>query len=109
VSIMDQPMRRRRKTPHVPPVGQELDALRAKKIKEVQEHGLAAAGKTLYLKFLHKGSLTRGDAIHAFCYECQGYYSDGRADCEQVMCPLYAFHPYRGVKRSEPVEEGPEE
>jgi hypothetical protein len=38
---------------------------------------------------------TRAMAILAQCHACQGYYEDGKNDCENVRCSLYFFMPYR--------------
>ncbi len=39
--------------------------------------------------------LGRKDAILYKCWECTGKYMDGKNDCENPMCPLYMFMPYR--------------
>lgn len=42
--------------------------------------------------------ITRKMAIEYQCWECMGYYYDGKNDCECVRCPLYAFMPYRRLE-----------
>ena len=42
-----------------------------------------------------KNKVTRSEAILQHCWQCMGYYSDGRNDCENLSCPLYTFMPYR--------------
>lgn len=37
---------------------------------------------------------TRKQAIETQCWECNGHYDDGKIDCENVRCPLYAYMPY---------------
>jgi len=37
-------------------------------------------------------------AVGAYCYDCMGFYTDGRVDCENARCMLYPWMPYRGVK-----------
>jgi len=39
--------------------------------------------------------VTRTMAILAFCHECMGFYQDGKIDCENKVCPLYFYMPYR--------------
>ena len=64
------------------------------KIREIEKHGLTAQGRKELIKFLRGDRLTRGEAIKSKCYDCMGYYSDGRADCKQFDCGLYGYHPY---------------
>jgi hypothetical protein len=37
-------------------------------------------------------------AIVAKCWECSGFYEDGRVDCGVRKCPLYEFMPYRQLE-----------
>jgi hypothetical protein len=66
------------------------------KLDSVQK-GIKARGKGELLKHLTGGRLTQRQAIHAHCYECMGYYSDGKQDCLVPSCPMYEFMPYRGL------------
>ena len=54
-------------------------------------------GQLEYNKHMDGKKLTRGEAIKAMCYECNGF-EDSRADCENFNCPLYQYMPYRGLK-----------
>lgn len=63
-----------------------------------------AKGKEELLKHLMRGErLTEGlttrltirRAVIAKCYDCCGYYQDGKKDCEVPECPLHPFMPYR--------------
>lgn len=65
------------------------------KIKEIKKYGLKAQGKKELCRHLNGERLTRSEAILAKCYECNGCYSDGKADCEIPACPLYSFMPYQ--------------
>lgn len=50
----------------------------------------------VYLRKYWTGTtLTRKQAIIATCAECNGFYVDGRRDCEIDRCPLYQWMPYR--------------
>ena len=40
-------------------------------------------------------------AVRAMCWECMGYWNDGKNDCECFRCPLYNWMPYRS-KENEP-------
>ncbi len=42
--------------------------------------------------------ITMRKAIDAKCWDCVGAYADGKVDCENTQCPLYAYMPY--AKRS---------
>lgn len=50
-------------------------------------------GRKEYLKYLQGKKITRDEAIAAKCYDCMGYYRDGREDCKNGTCPLYPFSP----------------
>ena len=39
--------------------------------------------------------VSRAQAIEAKCHDCQGHYDDGKLDCKNTFCSLYAFMPYR--------------
>ena len=56
--------------------------------------GAEDQGKRELVKFLESKPVSRKEAMLAFCYECQGYYRDGRITCENVNCPMYPFMPY---------------
>ena len=34
----------------------------------------------------------------AFCKECCGEYIDGKVDCENIVCPIYHYMPYRKLE-----------
>jgi hypothetical protein len=63
--------------------------------KEIVATGPKRKGKKELLFHLEGGKLTRRQAIAAFCYDCQGFYTDGKpADCKDASCPLHPFMPY---------------
>lgn len=67
-----------------------------RRIDEVKERGLQGKGKNEILQHLEGGKvINKGDAIKAKCYECTGYYADGKDDCQMPMCPLYPYMPYK--------------
>jgi len=76
---------------------------RERLISEIEKHGLMSSGKNALLKYLRGETIHRSAAVKAKCFECCGYYADGRVDCENPDCPLYPFMPYRG--KSVEVEE----
>jgi|DEB0MinimDraft_10_1074344.scaffolds.fasta_scaffold17113_3 hypothetical protein len=41
---------------------------------------------------------TLKQAILYHCWQCLGFYSDGKRDCKNPRCPLYSFMPYRDKK-----------
>ena len=51
-------------------------------------------GEKEYYAFLDGRALTRGDAILAHCFVCQGYYVDGKEGCLNKLCPFYKYMPY---------------
>ena len=59
------------------------------------ENAPKSAGRTQLARFLKGEHLTRKQAILAACCICQGYYYDGKEDCEESQsCPLYQYMPY---------------
>ena len=46
-----------------------------------------------------KAKLTLLNAVKAQCWECCGFYSDGREDCGNTRCPLYKWMPYKDKKK----------
>ena len=67
---------------------------RAEIIKQVKKLGVEAQGRRELVKFLEGKKISRKEAMIAFCYECQGYYKDGRISCENTDCPMYPYMPY---------------
>jgi hypothetical protein len=65
-------------------------------INEIEAHDLAARGRRELIFHLNGKSLQRGQAITAKCYDCMGYYADGKLDCLIPACPLHGFMPYKG-------------
>ncbi len=68
-------------------------------IKEIEKHGMKARGRKELIRHLQGKPLQRGQAITAKCYDCMGYFSDGKVDCLLPACPLHAFMPYKGLKK----------
>ncbi len=57
----------------------------------------AIKGKLQYEKLKAGKKLTRGEAVKAKCYECNGL-DESNHDCKVPTCPLYPFSPYKGKK-----------
>jgi hypothetical protein len=57
--------------------------------------GISARGRNELKRHLEGGKLTFKQAILAKCYDCMGFYVDGKADCAIPECPLYPVMPYR--------------
>lgn len=66
-----------------------------KRQEEVDSKGKEAKGKKLLLKHLTGERLTTKQMAVAKCYDCTGYYADGKVDCKCPNCPLYPVMPYR--------------
>ena len=82
-----------------------------KELSEYYDHvvqvGKKAQGRTELLNYLSGKKLTKAQAIKAYCYDCMGFYADGRQDCEMPTCPLYPFMPFRkgGVQKSRSISD----
>jgi hypothetical protein len=65
-------------------------------LDDIEKNGVSARGKSELVKHLHGERLTIRQMAIAKCYDCMGYYSDGRGtDCEIEECSLYPIMPYR--------------
>jgi len=67
-----------------------------------KERGSANPGVQLLKRHFKGHHLTRAQAIKAKCADCTSYYADGRKDCENNLCPLHDWMPYR--KKSKGVD-----
>jgi len=72
-----------------------MDYDKTYKFREIEKIGKRARGGKELRRHLSGARLTRAQAILAACYDCSGYYSDGRADCDMPDCPLYGYMPYK--------------
>lgn len=72
------------------------------RIIEIRKHGKKARGQKELLKHLSGGKLTFKQAIYARCYDCCGYFSDGKLDCKMPACPLYPFMAYANREKEAP-------
>lgn len=71
-------------------------------IKGIRKYGKVARGKNELLKHLSGQRLTLKQAVNAHCYDCVGFYADGKHDCKTRHCSLYPYMPYNldRVKRT---------
>lgn len=69
------------------------------RILEIESCGKLVAGKNDLLKHLSGKRLTQRQGIQAFCYECQGYCSDGREECQREECPLHPFSQFNSNRK----------
>jgi hypothetical protein len=73
------------------------------RIEEIETIGKVARGQKELLKHMNGEKLTFRQAIIANCYDCMGYYVDGKVYCEIKNCPLSPFMPFRPkVKKTGP-------
>jgi len=61
------------------------------KITDIEKAGLNYAGKSELTKHLEGGRLTQKQDILAKCYDCMGYFVDGKASCLIESCSLYPY------------------
>jgi hypothetical protein len=55
--------------------------------------------RNLYLAYVqNKLNPSPGQACIMQCGMCMGWFSDGREDCENYLCPCYKFMPYASYK-----------
>jgi hypothetical protein len=78
------------------------------RIKNIRQYGKTARGKNELLKYLSGQRLTLKQAVYAHCYDCMGFYADGKLDCDMPYCSLHPFMTYnqnrvkRTVKKTMP-------
>ncbi len=68
--------------------------MNADKIKNIRRQGKSAKGQKELVKHLEGERLTLRQAVNAYCYECCGFFSDGKVDCSMPHCSLHPFMPY---------------
>ena len=68
----------------------------------IKDVGIGARGRKELLKHLSGGRLTQRQAILAKCYDCMGYFTDGKEDCGIPECSLYPFMAYRPKEKDAP-------
>ena len=80
-------------------------------LKSIEDHGIVAKGQAELIRHLNGERLTIREMVISKCYECCGYFADGREDCEMSDCSLYPLMPYRKSgakyvsKKSQPMTE----
>ena len=78
------------------------------RLEQVEKYGLNTRDKKYLIAHLSGEKLTPTQAIHAKCYECMGFYADGKADCGIETCPNYPmmrYNPHRIVKKRNLTDE----
>jgi hypothetical protein len=61
----------------------------------IEKEGLTAQGKRELLKHLSGEILTLRQAVKAKCYDCCGFYTDGKKDCSIPSCALYPWMAFK--------------
>ena len=64
----------------------------------IPKNGVVAKGKKELEAHLRGEKLTSLESLLAKCYDCQGFYLDGKRDCGVTSCPNYSRMPYRDNK-----------
>jgi hypothetical protein len=71
-------------------------------IANIEKYGKPLKAKTDLLNYLKGGKLSLSQAVKAKCYDCNGYYADGRIDCKVSHCPIYPWMPFNKSQKSKP-------
>jgi len=86
--------------------------MNSKRITNIEQYGKTAQGKKEILKHLEGQRLTLKQAVNAHCFDCMGFYADGKQDCKISKCPLHPFMAYnqnrikRTIKKTIPGDHG---
>lgn len=72
------------------------------RIDLIEKYGGAFQGRKELLAHLNGDKLSARQMCKAKCYDCMGYFDDGRQDCQITTCPIYPIMAYRkgGVQKS---------
>lgn len=65
------------------------------KIQSIDRYGKQAKGRKELKSHLEGKRLTLRQMILAKCYDCMGYFADGKVDCNIPECALYPVMVYR--------------
>jgi hypothetical protein len=65
------------------------------KYDEIKKLGMSAKGRMELIRHLDGKKMPASRAILAKCYDCMGYFADGKSDCEMPDCSLYPWMAYR--------------
>lgn len=63
--------------------------------EDIKKFGITAQGMNELISHHNGKKLTYKQAVRAKCYDCMGYFQDGKTDCKVDSCPLYQHYPYR--------------
>jgi len=61
----------------------------------IENEGLTAQGKRELIKHLSGEQISLRQSVKAKCYDCMGYYTDGKKDCGIKTCPLYPWMAFK--------------
>jgi hypothetical protein len=65
------------------------------KLTRIERYGKQVKGRVELIAHLEGKRLTLRQMILAKCYDCMGYFVDGKVDCNISDCALYPLMPYR--------------
>jgi hypothetical protein len=74
------------------------------RIKNIRRYGKTARGQKELLKHLSGQKLTLKQAANAHCYDCAGYYADGKVACNMPHCSLFPFMPYNANREKRTIK-----
>ncbi len=68
--------------------------MKTDKLKSIRRHGKTARGQKELIRHIEGHALTLRQAVYAHCYDCSGFFADGKHDCRLPGCPLHPFMAY---------------
>jgi hypothetical protein len=69
-----------------------------KLISDIKLYGKTAKGKNDLINHLEGKRINMKQAVNAHCFDCMGFYADGKQDCNLTKCPLHPFMEYNEHK-----------
>jgi hypothetical protein len=70
-----------------------------KRVEAINENGKEAKGRRELIRHFYGERNTIRQMVLAKCYDCMGYFSDGKDDCGMELCPLYPIMAYRSGEK----------
>ncbi len=63
--------------------------------EQVQQYGKLYKGKNALIAHLSGENISFRLAVYAKCYDCMGFFADGKQDCKVFTCPLHPFMAFK--------------
>uniref|UniRef100_A0A6H1ZH07 Uncharacterized protein n=1 Tax=viral metagenome TaxID=1070528 RepID=A0A6H1ZH07_9ZZZZ len=66
-------------------------------LEDIEKYGKLYRGYNETIKYLRGEVITLKQSVLGKCFDCMGYYADGKCDCKITTCTLYPFMPFNAA------------